>query len=149
MAIVRKNLVIQGLSGSLGDQLVIRQAKGGQTVVATTPSFDSDREFSEAQLENMERFRQATVYAKDAREEDVYVEKAEGTPQTAYNVAMADWFHTPEVLEIDMSAWGGVQGQIIRIKAIDDVQVAQVNVVITDEQGNAIEQGAANHEGGL
>lgn len=149
MAKVRKNLIIQGLSGSLGEQLVIRHDKAGRTIVAVSPSFDPNRTFTPEQLEVQEKFRQATAYAKAAREEEVYVEKADGKALSAYNVAVADWFHAPEVLEIDMSAWDGAIGQIIRVKVIDDVQVTQVNIVITDEQGDVLEQGAANHEDGL
>lgn len=149
MAKVRKNLIIQGLSGSLGEQLVIRHDKAGRTIVAVSPSFDPNRTFSEAQLQTQERFRQASAYAKDAREEDVYVEKAEGTPQTPYNVAMADWFHAPEILEIDVSGWNGAVGEVIRVKASDDVEVTQVSLVITDAQGVVIEQGGAVREGGL
>ncbi|HCR72014.1 MAG TPA: hypothetical protein DIW23_11260 [Anaerolineae bacterium] len=149
MAKVRKNLIIQGLSGSLGEQLVIRHDRAGRTIVAVSPSFDPDRTFSEAQQETQERFRQATAYAKVAKDEDVYVEKADGKAVSAYNVAVADWFHAPEILEVDMSAWDGVQGQIIRVKVLDDVQVTQVNVVITDEQGDAIEQGSAVQQDGL
>ena len=33
------------------------------------------------------------------------------------NIAMADWFHPPEIKEIDLSAWTGQAGQSIRIQA--------------------------------
>lgn len=149
MAKVRNNIIIQGLSGSLGEQLVIKQDKAGRTIVAVPPSVDPNRTFTEAQLERQERFKEAAVYAKDARTQEVYQEKAQGTPQTPYNVAMADWFHAPEVKEIDMEAWTGAAGGVIRIKALDDVQVTQVNVVITDDEGSTVlEQGAAVNAGG-
>ncbi|HNE68313.1 MAG TPA: hypothetical protein PLE39_08030 [Anaerolineales bacterium] len=143
MAKVRNNIIIQGLSGSLGDQLVIKQDKAGRTIVAVPPSVDPNRTFSAAQLERQEKFRDASVYAKGAKDEEVYVEKAKGTPQTPSNVAMADWFHAPEVKEIDTEAWSGQAGQVIRIQAVDDVQVTQVNVVITDAEDAVMEQGAA------
>ena len=60
-----------------------------------------------------------------------------------YNVAIADWFHAPEVMEIDAEAWSGQAGQVIRIQAVDNVQVTQVNVVITDAENAVVEQGAA------
>ena len=62
---------------------------------------------------------------------------------TPYNVAVADWFHEPEIKDIDLSGWNGQAGQTIRIEAVDDVQVKQVTVVITDETGTVLEQGAA------
>ncbi len=56
---------------------------------------------------------------------------------------MADWFHAPEIKEIDVTAWHGNAGELIRILALDDVKVSQVNVVITDSAGTVLEQGAA------
>jgi hypothetical protein len=147
MAKVRNNIIIQGLSGSLGEQLVIKQDKAGRTIVAVPPTVDPNRTFTEAQLERQEQFKQATVYAKDAKSEPVYVQKAEGTPKTAYNVAMADWFHAPEVQEIDMEAWTGAVGDVIRIRAVDDVQVTQVTVLITNPSGVVLEQGQATNAG--
>ncbi len=89
MAKVSKNIIIQGLSGSLGDQIVIRQDKAGRTIVSVKPAFDPDYQFNEAQLEHQEQFRVATTYAKDAKTNEEYVSKAEGTPLTPYNVAVA------------------------------------------------------------
>jgi hypothetical protein len=148
MAKVRNNIVIHGLSGSLGDQLVVRQDKAGRTIVGTSPSFDPNRPFSDAQKEVHEKFREATSYAKEAKGNAAYADKAEGTPKTPYNVAVADWFHAPEVSEVDASAWHGQIGQVIRIKAVDDVQVTQVNVVITDAAGVVLEQGPATQADG-
>lgn len=148
MAKIRKNIVIQGLSGSLGDQLVIRQDKAGRTIIAASPSFDPDRTYSEAQQAQQERFRDAATYAKDAKSQAVYQNKAEGTPKSAYNVAMADWFHAPEVGEIDAEGWSGQEGEVIRVRAVDDVQVTQVTVLITDGGGNVLDQGPATNAGG-
>lgn len=144
MAKIRKNIIIEGLSGSLGEQLVIRHDKAGRTIVAISPKFDPDRTFSEAQVTHQEKFREAAAYAKDAKEEALYVSKAEGTPKSAYNVAVADWFHAPEVKEIDMQNWHGGVNELIRIKAVDNVNVTQVNVVITDDSGTVLEQGTAS-----
>jgi hypothetical protein len=143
MAKIRKNIVIQGLSGSLGDQLVIRHDKAGRTIIAVAPTYDEDRTFTEAQTAQHERFREAAAYAKDAKETEEYVAKAEGTPQTSYNVAMADWFHAPEVEEIDASAWSGEANEVIRIRATDNVKVTQVTVLLTDGDGTVLEQGNA------
>ena len=148
MAKVNKNIIIQGLSGSLGDQIVIRVDKAGRTRVSVKPSFDPDYQFNEAQLEQQEQFRAAATYAKDAKTNEEYVTKAEGTPLTPYNVAVADWFHEPEIAAIDLSAWSGQIGQMIRIQATDDVKVTQVSVVITDENDTVLEQGQAVNDGG-
>lgn len=149
MAKVRENIIIRGLSGSLGDQLVIKIDKGGRTIVSMKPEFDEGREFSPAQLAQQEDFREAAAYAKEARDEEVYAQKAEGTARSPYNVAMADWFHPPEIKEIDLSAWSGEAGQVIRMKVMDDVEVDEVSVVITDEADVVLEQGEAEYDSAL
>lgn len=143
MAKVRNNIFVRGLSGSVGDQFVVKQDKSGRTIISNVPTFNENRTFSESQLGQQEKFREAVEYAKEAKTQQVYVDKAEDTSRTPYNVAMADFFHAPEILELDVAAWHGEVGQVIRIKAMDDVQVTQVNVVITSSTGTVLEQGAA------
>ncbi len=143
MAKVRNNVIVRGLSGSFGDQMVLKIDKAGRTIVSNMPTFDENRDFTPAQQAQHEKFREASAYAKDAKDQTVYVEKAEGTPMNPYNIAMADWFHEPEIKEIDLSAWTGQVGQPIRIRAMDDVQVKEVRVAITDEADVLLEQGAA------
>lgn len=149
MAKVQNNIVVKGLSGSLGDQLVIKRDKAGRTIVGVKPEFSENRQFTEAQQTQQEAFRQATAYAKSSKGENVYVEKAQGTPLSAYNVAVADWLHSPEILDIDMSNWTGQAGQLLRVKAQDDIKIQQVTVVITDETDAVLEQGSATQSDGL
>ncbi len=149
MAKVRNNIVMKGLSGSLGDQLVIKMDKGGRTIVSVKPTFPGGRTFNPQQVAQQEAFKQASAYAKGSKTEELYVEKAQGTPMSSYNVAIADWFHEPEIVSVDLDAWSGQAGQLIRIEATDDVKITQVTVVITDESGVLLEQGAAVQADGL
>jgi hypothetical protein len=148
MAKVDKNIIIQGLSGSLGDQLVIQTGKGGQTIIRTKPR-PSDRPPTAAQEAQREQFREASDYASAAQGEPVYVEKAAGTAKTARNVAMADWFHPPEVVEVDLAGWTGGVGETLRARAQDDVQVQTVRFVIAAEDGTLVEEGPGVAAGGL
>lgn len=143
MAKVRNNVVIRGLSGSFGDQMVIRIDKAGRTIVSNKPEFDENRQFTAQQLAHQAAFRDASEYAMSAKGQEEYAAKAEGTPMSPYNVAMADWFHAPEVTDVDLGAWTGQAGQKIHIQAADDVKVTQVTVVITDESDVVLEQGSA------
>ena len=143
MAKVRNNIFVRGLSGSVGDQFVVKQNKNGRTIISNSPTFKENREFTEAQREQQERFREAVEYAKEAKAQQIYIDKSTVEARTPYNVAMADFFHAPEILELDVTAWNGAVGQVIRIKVMDDVKVTQVNVVITDGTGAVLEQGAA------
>jgi hypothetical protein len=150
MATVRKNIVIEGISGSLGDQLVIRVGKDGQTIIQTRPKYPENRQFSGAQVAHQQQFAEAIAYAKDAApKEPLYADKAEGTNKSAFNVATADFMHPPEILEVDVSGYSGKPGETIRAKVKDDVKVKAVKMVIATEQGELIEQGAATEEEGL
>ncbi len=149
MATVRQNIVVQGLSGSLGDQLTIRQDKAGRTIISAKRAFRPNHEFSDSQKQHQQSFREAAAYAQAAKDQPVYVVKAQGTPLNPYNVAVADWFHAPKILDVDLAAWSGQAGQAIRIKALDDVQVTKVTVLISDENDTLIEQGEATRADGL
>ncbi|RPI92372.1 MAG: hypothetical protein EHM40_13195 [Chloroflexi bacterium] len=146
MAKVHNNVLVRGLKGLLGDQLVLKTDKAGRTIVSNKPVFASDRVFTPAQRTQQERFRLARAYARSAKDLEIYKAKAEGTPRTPSNIAMMDWFHPPEVREIDLSEWTGQARQPIRIRAVDDVQVKQVSVVIMNEHDAVLEQGPATVE---
>ena len=55
---------------------------------------------------------------------------AAGTAATAYNLAVADYFGKPEILDIDISRWTGQAGQKIYIRAKDNFMVVRVRLVI-------------------
>lgn len=124
--------------------MIIKIDKAGRTIVSNKPEFDENRVFTPAQMAQQEKFRNASVYAKDL---ELYIEKAKGSPQHPYNVAMADWLHPPEIKEINLAGWTGQAGQSIFIQAVDDVEVQRVSVVITDEDDAVLEQGLAVNEG--
>ena len=143
MAKIKDNVITEGLSGRLGkSRLVFRTGKNGKTTVALNPVFSEDRVFNPTQLAQQEAFRQATQYGVVAKDNPVYVNLAQGVDASAYNLAVADWFGKPEVLEINTDGWTGGIGHNIRIKATDDTKVTRVRVVI-HQDGNILEQGDA------
>ena len=149
MAKVNDNLFLDRLSGMLGDQLIVKKGRGGRTIVCKKPTFREDREFSPAQLARQQAFREAAAYARTQKHNPIYIEKAEGTGKCSYNVAIADWLHPPEILEIDLSAWTDDSGGTIRIRAQDNVKVQGVRVTIADEDGTVLEEGEAGEVGAL
>ncbi len=46
MANVKKNVVIKGLSGSIGNQLVVKEGQGGRTIISIKPTFPDDGAYS-------------------------------------------------------------------------------------------------------
>lgn len=136
-------IFVLGLSGSVGDQFIIRKTRSGKTITVNKPMFDEKHLCTDTQKSHLEDFREATTYAGFAKDQPVYVEKARGTGATGYNVAVADWFGAPKVREINVDAWTGKVGQTIRVKAKDNVMVARVAVVIRDASENVLESGEA------
>ncbi|MCP4540734.1 MAG: hypothetical protein GY832_26650 [Chloroflexi bacterium] len=75
------------------------------------------------------RFQEAVAWAKEvARVEPIYAELAEGTPRTAFNVAVRDWFNPPVVEAVDASRYTGQAGEVIRARVVDVVRVTRVEV---------------------
>ena len=139
MTKVRTNAIVQGLSGTLGKNVVFRQRRDGTIIMSSKPDF-SQRIFSTGQLTHQSRFQQAAAYARQAaRTQPIYAERAKGTTQTAYNIAVSDWFKPPVIHSIERQA-----GRIL-IAASDNVLVTLVTVTILDEAGRMLEQGEAVH----
>lgn len=146
MAQIKNNIIMKGASGKLGDTLVFR-VKDGKTIIATKP-VGSDKEPSEDQLKQREKFQEAILYAKsmkhDQEKDRLYHEKAASQPgKTAYNVAVADFFNAPDIREIDVSGYSGNIGDTIVVKVIDDVLVERVEIEIYNADSSLVEKGEA------
>jgi hypothetical protein len=137
MAKVKQNALVEGLSGTIGKNLVFRHMKDGRTIVSTKQDF-SNRVFSKGQLTHQSRFQQAAAYARDAAKSNpIYFELAKGTTKTAYNIALSDWFNPPMIHGVQRT------NTLIQIDATDNVLVVRVRVSILDEGGKVLEQGEA------
>jgi len=143
MAIAR-NLILDGVSGKIGDTLVISQ-RGGKTIISQARG-KRRREASEAQKAHMMLFQQATIYGRSQMVDEAakadYADRAGGM-KSAYNVAVADFFHAPDIDEIDLSGYSGSIGDPIRVRAIDDFKVVEVFVRILNADGSLVEEGNA------
>jgi hypothetical protein len=149
MAKVKRNIFIQGVSGKVGDQMIIRRMRGGGTIVCAKPTFPENREFSQAQLDHQYAFQGAAAYARGVKRDPIYLALAQGTAKTGYNVALGDWLNPPQVLEIDLDYWDGAAQDLIRARAQDDVLVTGVRVEISDASGSVLEAGQAMEAGAL
>jgi hypothetical protein len=144
MAESKNNVVTHGLSGKVGDILVFRK-HGDKTIVASAPSKRTG-EPTERQKKQQERFQEATLYGQTALSDPTMkaeYKAAAQTGQTAFNVAVADYFNAPDIKDVDVSAYTGKAGDLITIKATDDFRVASVNVAIYNEDGSEVEHGLA------
>ncbi|MDR2120087.1 MAG: hypothetical protein LBP64_04335 [Tannerella sp.] len=146
MAKQTNNIVTHGLSGTIGGMLVFRQTASG-TVVQSPPR-TSGKE-SEAQRAHRRKFQRAVLYANaavsDPATEAAYATKVK-PGQAARHVAVADFFHAPDIDVIDLSGYHGKPGDVIRIEVTDDFAVAEVKVVIRNSDGSPVEEGYAKRE---
>jgi hypothetical protein len=140
MARVRKNIFVQGLSGKFAGQVVFRQLRDGRTIVANVPDF-SNRVLSKDQKAHHAKFKDGAAYAKEAAKANpIYAQLAAGTMKTAYNVALADYFHPPIIHKVERV------DSVLRIQASDDVMVARVSVTVFNNDGVVLEKGEAAQE---
>jgi hypothetical protein len=137
----------RGLAGIVDDPFEVH-THSGKVITTSRVLFDDDREYIEALEPDQTAVLEATTYANFARTQDVYIIKELVTGATAYNIAVADWFVAPRVLEINVDRWTGEIGQIIRVKARDNVRVVRVSVVIRDAEGRLLEMGEAIQSAG-
>jgi len=139
-----RNSVMRGASGALGDELVFRQ-RAGKTVICLPPVPRIDNPTGE-QLEMRERFSQSTLYARtaiaDPQRKAVY--QAVAKPgASAFNMAFRDRFKPPVITAIDIGNYSGSPGDIIRIEAVDDFRVENVQVTILNAAAIILEEGTA------
>jgi hypothetical protein len=144
MAKVKLNPILEQVRGQVGDLVFKRYGEG--VVISRKPDV-SDKAWSEAQLAQRERFRQATLYGKmvvaDPATKALYDEAAEARGKPVFALIVADFFNAPTVGEVDLSAYGGQSGDEIVVHAADDFDVAGVQVGIADTAGGEIERGEA------
>jgi hypothetical protein len=115
-------------------------------VISQKPDL-SDVEPTEAQQAARKHFRQAALYGKvvmaDLETKMLYEQVAKIKGQPVFSLAVADFFNAPSVDEVDLSGYGGAPGDPIIIVAEDDFQVVDVEVALTNAEGQPIESGAA------
>jgi hypothetical protein len=146
MAKQKGNVVTHGLSGQIGGMIVFRQ-RAGQTIVSKMPAVS--KKVTEAQLAHRRKFQRAILYStgvlSDPELAEAYAAKAK-PGQSARNVAVADYFHAPDIEVIDVTGYRGLPGDVIRIEATDDFKVREVKVVICRADGTPVEEGYATQE---
>ncbi|HEY5507894.1 MAG TPA: hypothetical protein VIK29_04415 [Paludibacter sp.] len=145
MAESKSNLATEGLSGQVGNFVFRRRKADGKVFVSVHPS-ENQGDPTEAQQKVRSDFQEAVIYGKSVNADPVrkaaYAEKA-SPGQSAYNVAVADYFNAPSIHDIDLSNYNGQVGSIIRIKVTDDFKVAKVQVKIANTDGSEVEVGEA------
>jgi hypothetical protein len=149
MAKSKNNVITHGLSGKVGDLLIFRQVDG-KTIVSKVVEYKDT--VSEKQKKHREQFQQAVIYAKGAIHDeqiaDLYAADSKKKKLSAYNIAVADFFHGPDIETVDLSGYAGIASDKIRIIVSDDFAVKYVHVNISNADGSLVEEGYASQGAG-
>ncbi|TCN72288.1 hypothetical protein [Acetobacteroides hydrogenigenes] len=144
MAEVKNNIITQGVSGMLGDQIVFRQIKG-KTIISVKPK--QPEKYSDKQLEAKRKFQSAVIYGKSATADPVkkaeYEAGKDDKFSSAYQVAVADFLNAPDIEDVNLKGYKGNVGDVITIRVTDDFKVAEVKVSIHNPDGSLVEEGNA------
>lgn len=149
MARSKNNPILKGLSGRIGNTVVIKNLADGSQVVSNMPL--KRKHHSVLQEQHLDRFQGAKSYAKRIGKKpelkELYERRALGTTRNWHNLAVGDCMNAPEIKEIHVENYMGEPGEIIRVRVTDDFKVASVEVTITDGQNQEIEKGLAQPRG--
>jgi hypothetical protein len=146
MARNKNNIILNGFSGKIGNQLVVR-TRGDKTFLAAMPRPRAGgADPPSHQLELQERFIRASKYAKAALAKaelrEAYTAARKGN-QTAFNVAWKDAFEGPHLSDFRSNEYHGKPGQQLSVQALDNFRVVKVVFNLFTEDGNLIESGEA------
>jgi hypothetical protein len=146
MAISRNNILTRGISGMVGGTMVFR-TWNGRTYVSSSPQ--KPRKQSAIQKENRLKFKMATHFAKYMMKDPVKKEEYKQLAKkmklpNAYTAAITEYMRKPEIKEVQLDGYSGKENQEIKVRAVKKgFEIEVVEVIISDEKGNVIEQGKA------
>jgi hypothetical protein len=146
MAKSENNEVMFGARGRIGHLVVFKNFGTNETVISKRRKKPVNPVYSEDQEAAKEKFRAGVVYAKGVKEspELLAIYQAHAKPgRSAYNLALADFCRPTEISVIDYTAYKGMAGDQIRVRAKDNFAVVSVNVSIYNAKNELVETGPA------
>ena len=142
MAKMKDNNATFGIRGKV-NQFVYSQ-RNGETVVSKPPIRTAP--YSEEQKNIVSIFKQAVLYARailqNAAIKQAYKKKAK-RGQSAFNLAIADFFKPPVVVAVDLIGFTNQAGSKITALVTDNFRVETVKVKIEKVNGTLLEEGDA------
>lgn len=147
MAKRRINPSFGDITGKIGG--LVHYTRNGKLLTRRTPV--RTKPPREGELGNRSRFRLAQIFAKAVltvpAQRARYEKAAEGLDASAYNMAVSDYYHLPEVRDIDISGYRGKAGELIRVQVEEGrIGAAEVRVAIASPAESILEEGAASVE---
>ncbi|SDF01644.1 hypothetical protein [Chitinophaga filiformis] len=139
------NFVLKDASGTIADMLTLTKRRSGAIILGKKRG-ESSIPPSELQLDVQRKFKRAMQYAKAAILDPVVkaaYQAFAGPDQSAYNMAVKDFFKPPVVESITTKSYHGEVGDTLLIRALDDFKVTAVTVSIRTAAGAIVEEGNA------
>ncbi|SFW85352.1 hypothetical protein [Chitinophaga sancti] len=138
MALIKDSILLQCVEGSLGNEITIYK-RNGQIIVAKKRR-KSDKRPTTKQLEARYKMRVAAAYAKVILQDPelkAYYKSLAGPGQNAWNMAVKDAYHAPEIQNIQF------EDTTVVVEVKDEFRVAEVQVRIVGADGVVQERGRA------
>ncbi|UPK71171.1 hypothetical protein [Chitinophaga filiformis] len=139
MAIVKDNILLQLIRGTLGKRFTIYE-RNGQIIMATKRG-PSKKKPTQKQLAARDKMTIASARAQQALadpEVKAYYASLAGPGQNAYNMAVRDAYRSPEIQNIQ------VKDEEVVVTAKNEFRVAEVEVKVVDADGVVTESGQAS-----
>ncbi len=154
MAKVVLNPALRVLSGDVAG-FVYRQQADGSVIIAKETLLDPNREFSVAQLEQMQKFKEASAryrrLMEDAGTEAAYKKliAERGLESRLRALVIGDILKAPVISTLDISKFEGKAGDTIRVVAEDSVGVARLSLSVNDVTAGQLVEAAEMQMNGL
>ena len=143
MARTNLNPALRVLSGDLAGY-VFRQQADGSTRVAKIPLHNPDRQITAPQAAHRQRFIQASALCQRLREDPnlvalyQHVQARRGPMSHLRPLILGDILVAPQITAIDVSKYHGAVGDIITVRAQDNMAVARITVTIHDQTNTQV-----------
>ena len=141
------NETFDGYRGAIGN-LVFKKYRG-RTIVCRKPKFTQPP--SPLQVAERAHFKEAVAYARSVRADPLarafYEPIARERDTSVYWLAISDFRCAPSIQQLDLSSYQGRVGDVIVIRAVDNIGLAEMMVSIVAQDGTPIESGQAVEEG--
>jgi len=138
MAILKDSILFNHVSGSLGDEITIYR-RNNQVIVAKKRRRSTQKP-TKKQLAARKRMEMAAAIARELiadPELKAYYKSKAGPGQNAFNMALQDAYHSPEIQHIK------VEESTVVVTAKNQFRVAEVEVRVLDAAGVILEKGKA------
>lgn len=144
MAITQNNLLLRKFTGTVSESHYI-MCRGDKEILCRKPNRKGHIK-TQGEKRTQGNFALAQKYAsainKDPEKKSFYTPFRKGA-KTEYNLAMADFMRAPFIHSCNLTAYNGLEGDIIEVVALDNFKVISAFCTIYGFDGQILEEGPA------